>query len=310
MREVLAVLDLGSNAARFLLVEIAPGADARILREERVQTRLGAGPPGTLSRAAVSGTLSAVHRFLATVRNGHAGRRLPRVLAFATAAVRDARNRERLLGPLRRREGVEVTVLGAREEARLGALVACRSLDVRESLVMDLGGGSLQLTRIRGRKVASIASVPLGALRLTHRFLRHDPPRPRALRALRREIGDRLGEVLPSAAPGEVIVGLGGTVRALASVALGCDRPRRDERLGLVLTQSDVSAIRQRLEPLSLRKRRRVPGLKPERADIILAGAMVVEDVMILGGYRTLMVCLRGVRDGVLLRELERSRRR
>jgi len=307
MGEVIALLDLGSNAARFLVAEITPDADVRILQEERVQTRLGDGPPGTLSRPAVDATLSAVHRFLARVRNGHTNGHRPRVLAFATAAVRDADNRERLLGPLRRQEGVDVTVLSPREEARLGALAARRSFDVRNGLVMDLGGGSLQLTRIRDRRVVSIASLPLGAVRLTRRFLGHDPPRPRELRALRQEVRQQLERLLAPAERGEAIIGLGGTVRALACVHLGRSRQRRDERHGLVLRQSDVSAVRERLEPLSLRRRRRVRGLKMERADIILPGAIVVEDVMTLGGYQTLTVCIRGVRDGILLRALETS---
>jgi exopolyphosphatase/guanosine-5'-triphosphate,3'-diphosphate pyrophosphatase len=107
-----------------------------------------------------------------------------------------------------------------------------------------------------------------------------------------------------------VIVGLGGTVRALASVHLGRARRRRDERHGLLLRQSDVIEVRERLEPLTPRQRRRVHGLKAERADIVLPGVIVVEDVMLLGGYQTLKVCIRGVRDGLLLREIERSRER
>jgi exopolyphosphatase/guanosine-5'-triphosphate,3'-diphosphate pyrophosphatase len=306
MPEVIALLDLGSNAARFLLAEMAPGVGVRILRAERVQTRLGAGPPGALSRAAVDAAVSAVHRFLASVRNGHTNGHRPRVLAFATAAVRDAENRERLLGVLRRREGVDVAVLSAREEARLGALAARRSFDLRHGLVMDLGGGSLHLTRIRNRQVVSIASLPLGAVRLTRRFLAHDPPGPDELRALRREVRDQLDGRVPPAERGEAVVALGGTIRALASVHLGSYRPRRDDRHGLLLRQSDIMAIRERLEPLSFRGRRRIRGLKAERADIILPGALVVEDVMVLGGYQTLMVCIRGVRDGLLLREMQR----
>ena len=310
MGDRIAFVDLGSNAARFLLADIASGSHVRILREERVQTRLGAGPPGALSRAAIDATVSAVHRFLASVRNGHTNGHRPRVLAFATAAVRDAENRERLLGPLRRQEGVHVTVLSARDEARLGALAACRSFDLRNGLVMDLGGGSLQLTRIRARQVVSISSLPLGAVRLTRRFLAHDPPRPRELRALRQAVRDELAGRLPPAGRGEAIVGLGGTVRALASVHLGRARRRRDQRHGLLLRQSDVIAVRERLEPLTPRQRRRVHGLKAERADIVLPGMIVVEDVMLLGGYQTLKVCIRGVRDGLLLREMERSRER
>src|SRR5262249_31288713 len=112
MSELLALIDLGSNAARFLLTRINEGVGFRILKEERVQTRLGSGAPGHLPQDAVDSTLRAVHRFLGAVNNGVRPRvkygLRPRVVAVATAAVRDAVNRERLLGPLRRREDVDV----------------------------------------------------------------------------------------------------------------------------------------------------------------------------------------------------------
>jgi exopolyphosphatase / guanosine-5'-triphosphate,3'-diphosphate pyrophosphatase len=272
-----------------------------------VETRLGGGAPGTLPRRAVERTLRAVHRFLARYSPEDQG---PRIVAVATSAVRDARNRERLLDPLRRNEGIEVQVLSARDEARLGVLAALDSLPFRKGVVVDLGGASLQLSRVRRRRVVSSASLPLGPVRTTPRFLTHDPPTSRQLRALRAEIRQRLRAALPPADRGEGLIGLGGTVRTLASVHLRANPGERKHRHGLVLRQSDVTAIRERLESLSSRARRRIRGLKAERADVILAGAMVIEDLMIDGGYLSLMVCTRGVRDGVLLREVARAARR
>src|SRR5215467_355815 len=121
MSELLALLDLGSNATRFFLARVTPGVGFRILRDERVQTRLGGGRPGTLPRDAIDLTLRAVHRFLGGVTGGGNGNGRPRVLAVATAAVRDADNRDRLLEALRRREGIDVRVLSGQEEGRLGA---------------------------------------------------------------------------------------------------------------------------------------------------------------------------------------------
>ena len=295
--ELVAVVDLGSAAVRFLLAKVKPDKGYRVLVQERVPTRLGGGAPGTLPREAIDDTLRAVHRFFEEHRTEGRG---PRVVAIATSAVRDARNRERLLAPLRYREGIEVQVLSARDEARLGAVAALESLEVDEALVADLGGASLQLTRVRGGRGVSAASLPLGAVRATRRFLRHDPPRPRELRALRRAVREALQEALPPAQRGDVLVGMGGTVRTLASIHL---RGKRKDRHGLRLAQSDVTAVRERLERLSPRKRRKIRGLKTERADIILAGAIVIEELMIFGGYLTMVVCTRGVRDGLLLHE-------
>jgi exopolyphosphatase/guanosine-5'-triphosphate,3'-diphosphate pyrophosphatase len=299
MAELVAVVDLGSTAVRLLLAHVTPDTGYRVLVEERVPTRLGGGASGTLSREAIDETLRAVHRFFARYSPNGRG---PRIVAVATSAVRDAENRERLLDPLRREEGIDVQVLSARAEARLGVDAALESLSFNNGLVVDLGGASLQLSRVRHRKVVSMASLSLGAVRTTRRFVRSDPPIPRELRALRREIRTQLMIGLPPATRSEIVVGLGGTVRALAGIHLR-SRSDRTRRHGLLLHQSDVTTIRERLEGLSQRKRRRIRSLKAERVDIILAGAIVVEEVMVFGGYLTLAVCTRGIRDAILQRE-------
>lgn len=300
MPELVALLDLGSNAARFLLASISRGVGYRILREERGQTRPGSGTSGRLPRAAVEATLASARRFLRHVAdNGRA----PRAAAVATAAVRDAANREMLLGALRDRDAVEVHVLSGLEEARLGALAALRSLSIRNGVVADLGGGSLQLACIRAGRIGSAASLPLGAIRLTRRFLYSDPPTRREMCALRREVRHHVLDAISTArAPGH-LVGLGGTVRALARMHLAAEPSHRTALHGLRLRRSDVGAIRERLERLPLAKRRRVRGLKAERADIIVAGTLALEELMLSGEYATLTVCTRGVRDGILWRE-------
>jgi exopolyphosphatase/guanosine-5'-triphosphate,3'-diphosphate pyrophosphatase len=300
MPELVAVVDLGSTAVRILLARLTPAARFRVLAQERVPTRLGSGAPGTLPRRAIEATLQAVRRFFR--RHAEPGQG-PRIVAVATSAVRDARNRERLLAPLRYEEGIEVQVLSARDEARLGVAAALESLPVRNAVVADLGGASLQLSRVRARRIVSTASVPLGAVRITRRFLRHDPPSTRELQALRDAIRAHLRQALPPAERDEVVVGLGGTVRALASIHLRSHPGERRHRHGLRLQQADVTAIRERLQSVSRRGRRRIRGLKAERADIIVAGAVVIEEVLLFGGYRALVVCTRGVRDGLLLRE-------
>jgi exopolyphosphatase / guanosine-5'-triphosphate,3'-diphosphate pyrophosphatase len=304
--ELLALLELGSNATRCLLARIDPGIDFHILHHERIQTRLGDGEPGTLPPEAVDQTLAAVHGFLDRVRNGNG----LRVVAVATAAVRDAANRDRLLGPLRRHAGVEVRVLSGAEEARLGALAALRTLPVEAGLVADLGGSSLQLTRVRRGTIVSTASLPLGAVRTTRRFLRHDPPTAGELRGLRQAVRHSLAAHVPAARPGETLVGLGGTARAVARLHLRLRGLARATRHGLRLRQSEVTAVRERLEVLPVHGRERVAGLKAERADIIVAGAVVLEELMRMGNHRDLVVCEHGVRDGLLLRETFRRRGR
>jgi len=303
MSERLAVLDLGSNAVRLILATVTPGVDFRVLRQERVQTRLAGHRRGLLPRSAVEQTLKAVSRFLAEVRQGSS----PRVLAVATAAIRDAPNADRLLAALRRDEGVKVRVLSGLEEARFGAAAVLWRRPLDRGAIVDLGGGSLQVTRVRAGRIARVASVPLGAVRTTLRFLRHDPPRPREVQALRRETRDRLLGVLPRAHAGDVLIGLGGSLRALGRIFLKTvDRNGASPRW-LRLRRDDIAEVRARLEPLTVRQRRRVRGLKAERADVIVAGAVVIEELMTLGGYEVLTVCDEGVRHGLLLQETFRG---
>jgi exopolyphosphatase/guanosine-5'-triphosphate,3'-diphosphate pyrophosphatase len=299
------LMDLGSNAVRCVLAEITPGLGYRILRKTRTQTRLGSGLNGHLSPRAIRETLQAVHGFLQT---------LPRdedlkVLAVATAAARDADNRDALLEPLRREAGIEVSILSGEEEARLGAIAALRTFAVINGLIIDLGGGSLQTTEVRNRSAAATASFPLGAVRMTDRFLHHDPPIPGEIEKLRREIRRHLAGSLPVVRRHGEMVGLGGTVRALARIHLGLESDQDDFRQGLRLTRAAVTAIRANVQELSLGQRQRVPGLKAERADIIVAGAVVVEELMTLADSSALTVCKNGVRDGILLHEAFNSDR-
>jgi exopolyphosphatase/guanosine-5'-triphosphate,3'-diphosphate pyrophosphatase len=297
--ELVAVLDIGSNAARFLLARINPGSGYRIVKRERVVTRLAGGKPGTLPRKGVKAVLRGARRFLREVRDGD----VPRVIAVATAAVRDAENSRRLLGPLERKEGVEVEILTARQEARLGAQAALESRPIGDGAIADLGGGSLQLTRVRRGEIVSTSSAPLGAVRVTRQFLKRDPPSAKELRRLRREVREQLAEALPFTRRGEPLIAMGGTARTIASMHLAAHRSRRKERHGLRLLPSDVTAVRERLAALPRRRRRKLRGLKADRADIILGGVIVIEELMTAGGYGTLVICTRGVADGLLLRE-------
>jgi exopolyphosphatase/guanosine-5'-triphosphate,3'-diphosphate pyrophosphatase len=297
--ERVVLIDLGSNAVRFALAGVIPGRSFRLFDEARVQTRLAAGRRGALPVAGVAATVAAVRRFLARVDDG----RPLRVVAAATSAVRDAPNAHRLIDRLRRVAGIEVEVLGWEEEARLGAVAALSSLPFREAVVADLGGGSLQLTAVRDAEIVPVASLPLGAVRVTRRFLRHDPPAEAEIATLRRHARDQfLSLRLASGAAGR-LVALGGTVRTLARVHLRAGHGRRTTIHGLSLDRAQVSALCLRLSALPLRRRRRVTGLKAERADIIVAGAVVLEELMGLGGFTTLTVCERGVRHGLLIRE-------
>jgi len=297
--EFLALIDIGSNAVRCLLARIIPEVGFEVLFQERVQTRLGGGRSGLLPPAAVEQTVAFIRRFLRTVHKEYR----PRVMTVATAAVREAANRSALLETLQRDEGVVVQVLSSAEEAHLGAFAAVRSLSFQNGVVIDLGGGSLQLTQVGAGEIISTASVPLGVVRTTQHFFLTDPPTRHEIMVLREEILRHVSPVLPPHRPEQDMVGLGGTIRTLAAIYLAAFDDPRPSRQGLRLQRSDISRIQEQLTGLPIRDRRCIPGLKAERADIILAGTVIVEEVMTLGNYETLTMYEGGVRHGLLLRE-------
>lgn len=292
--EDLVLLDFGTTATRLVHARLRYGARYTILRQKRLPIRLASGALGTLSPAAIRAVLERADRFLGAAGDGRARR-----LAIATAAVREARNAERLRQALRRR-GISLRVLSAETEGRLSALAALRATRTRTALVADLGGGSLELTRAARGRMKFLASLPLGAVRLTGRFLHHDPPLPAEMAALRADVRRQLGPVLAPVGRATV-VGVGGTVRALTRMARAGDSA--SERGPGWLNGREVSALGSRLARLSLRRRRKLRGLRRDRADIIVAGAVVIEELMTLAGVRRLRIAQHGLRHGLLLEE-------
>ena len=193
-------------------------------------------------------------------------------------------------------------MLSGQEEALLGARAVASTMALQAGVVVDLGGGSLQITTVRGGEAHAAVSLPLGAVRVTARFLRHDPPTAGEVSALRREVRDLAGGLIPPASEGGLLVGLGGTVRALARIhRAGAGGVQRIH--AMCLGREAVATIAGRLASLPRRRRRTVEGLRAERVDIIVAGALIVEELMAIGGYDRLVVCAHGVRHGVLADE-------
>jgi exopolyphosphatase/guanosine-5'-triphosphate,3'-diphosphate pyrophosphatase len=243
-------------------------------------------------------TIGVIRRFLREARREYK----PRVLAVATSAVRDAVNRQEFLEKLRVEAGIAIRVLSGLEEALLGAQAALRSLSLRNGTIADLGGGSLQLSHIRDEEITSATSLPLGAVRSTTRFFKNDPPTAAQMHALRQEVRHQLVRHFSSVPPSSDMVGVGGTIRTLGRMHLTALNKQRS-RQGLSLQRADIATLREQMEKLSAAERTRLAGLKAERADIILAGTVVIEEVMNFGNYHTLTICTEGVRQGLLLRE-------
>jgi len=295
-----AVIDIGSNSGRVMVYRHEAGGHLHILAGSRASLRLvrdldetGGIPAEPLERA-----FEALRDFRSIAQ----GSGVRRIVAAGTSALRDASNGPAFIRRVKRELGLTIRTLSGVEEARYGFLGAVGGLPVEHGALFDLGGGSLQVARFRGRRLLGAVSVPLGALRLSDAFLRSDPPTAREMRRLRehaREVLDSAG--LRALSRGEELVGTGGTLRNLAKIdqrRSGYPIPRLH---GYVLTRRRLHDIASGLAADRAKKRARVPGLNADRRDSVVGGGLVVDTLMEVLGASHVIVSGQGVREGLAL---------
>ena len=306
LKRSLGVIDLGSNSARLMVAHYTPGEVFQITDEvsRRVRLSEGMGPDNLLRPAAMKRALETLQLFKAfCAANG-----VRRLIPVATAAVRDAVNQAEFLAAVQKATKLKFRVLTGEAEAYFGALGAINSLGLQSGLVLDVGGGSAEVSEVRGGQFRRGVTSQLGAVRLTEIYLDRTPVK--AVDAAR--LNDHISATLSmidwmDVGPGGQFVGLGGTVRALARI----DRNARRYPLGLVhgyeLELERLERLIDRLRVLPIEDRaRKISGLQADRADIILAGAMVVAGVLRRAGADRLRVCGQGLREGLFYREFLR----
>ena len=301
-----AVADLGSNSFRLVVYGYEPGrwwAHADEIREA-VRISEGIGDDGALQPEPMRRALRTVAVFDAFCHaTGVDG-----VEAVATSAIRDATNRDELLGAIAERTDLPVRVLSTADEARYGYLAIVNSTTLADGFGLDIGGGSVQAMRIEGRRLAEHASWPMGSVRMSERFLPGDEAGSKALKALRKHVAKQLAEADWITPAGGRIVGIGGTIRNLAAAGerqAGVDHP---DAQGYLLTRDALGDLVDRLASMPVAGRGAVPGIKPDRGDVILGGAAVLAAVMDEGGFAELEVTEAGLREGVFFeRFLERD---
>ncbi len=301
-----AVIDLGSNS--FRLVVFTWIADAWWKRTDEIYegVRIGEGleesgalQPKPMERALR--TLELYAHFCLSTGIGD-------IRPVATSAIRDASNQAEFLERARERSGLEVEVLPPQAEARFGYLAAVNTTTLSDGVAFDLGGGSMQLTLCSGRRARQTRSWPLGAVRMTERFLPDKRASRKQLKALRAHVSAELARDAPwldgAGRLGGRMVGIGGTVRNLAAAAqLRLELPSYGVQ-GFLLERGVLDEIVDELSDLAAPERRKVPGIKPERSDLILAGAVVVQTVMEAGSFEALEVTEAGLREGVFFSTL------
>jgi exopolyphosphatase/guanosine-5'-triphosphate,3'-diphosphate pyrophosphatase len=297
-----AVVDLGSNSWRLVVFTYSPGAWWKRTDELYETVRIGAGmdASGRLSEDAMRRgleTLAVFERFCGA--NGLARRD---VHAIATSAIRDASNREEFLAEAHRVIGLTIEILSAEDEAWYGYVAAVNTSTLTDGVVLEIGGGSMQLIKVCDRRSEDLTSFPLGAVRLTERFLsRSGSIRKKDIQRVREHVRRSLADLAWLRKSGPRMIGLGGAVRNLAAAAQHAAFPTDLGIQGFVIGADTLSGLVRTLAELSPAERGAVPGIKPGRGDIILGAAIVIETVVELGGFDGIEATEAGLRDGVFL---------
>jgi exopolyphosphatase / guanosine-5'-triphosphate,3'-diphosphate pyrophosphatase len=301
----LAVIDLGTNTVRLLVAQPDGRGGYRSLFADQEITRLGQGllPDRKLQPEPIRRTLCVLRRF----REAAEARGAARIIAVGTSALREAANRDTFLVRARSEAGVEVAVVSGEEEARLTLLGVRAALsDVSgRLLMMDIGGGSTEFLRADGTRILATVSTGLGVVKLAETYLPTDPPTEAELAAARQAVASRLTRVLAEElrdhSPRDPFVGTAGTVTTLAAIDLRLDPYDPDRVTGHELTRDRVAVLLRDLASLPLANRRKIAGLEPARADVIVAGALICLAAMDLLGFARLLVSDGGLREGILL---------
>ena len=296
----LAAFDVGTNTVLMLAADVGSDNRPHPLAELGRITRLGRGVErtGKLDPETAANTLTTIEEFAAHARQLGVGK----FDAVATSALRDARDGAAFIASVRERTGVELRVISGAEEAALSHLAVMRGLPVAPQaklLIVDIGGGSTELIRVEPGPQLDLVSLQLGSVRLSERIVQSDPPAADEIAKLHDAIDAKLGEVGWDFHP-DVVVGIAGTVTTICAVSEGLNADQLGTTHGRTIALSEVKRVRELFGSMPLAARRKLRGLAEGRADVIFAGAMILEQVLARFDAHAVTVSDQGVRWGLV----------
>jgi exopolyphosphatase/guanosine-5'-triphosphate,3'-diphosphate pyrophosphatase len=308
----IATIDIGTNSIHMIVVQIRPDFSFEVIDREKEMVRLGAG--GLDGRALTPEAMHAALQVLSKFRRLAESHRVDELIAVATSAVREAENGGEFLKSVTSHTGIRPRVISGTEEARLIHSAAVYGVSVPRdvAVVIDIGGGSVEVTRGAGAAIELGRSFKLGVIRLTERFVRTDPLEPRDERKLTRYIHAEINKYLQqiNRAGFDRVIGTSGTILSLGAVVAASEgrapgAPLRNRRVAA----KQIRRVRKELVSLHLDKRLRVPGLEPRRADLAVAGAILLDEL--LRGLRAeeITLCDLSLREGLVLDFIARHRK-
>jgi exopolyphosphatase/guanosine-5'-triphosphate,3'-diphosphate pyrophosphatase len=304
----IAAIDVGSNSVHMIVCRVRPDLSFEVVDREKDMIRVGAGmlAEGRLPQTNIDTAMQT----LAKYRRLAESHGVDEMIVVGTSAIREAENGGDFIAAARREVGLHVRVISGTEEARLIHLAAAYAIGLgrRAAVVIDMGGGSTEITLGTSARVELGRSFKLGAIRLTERFAKSDPLSPSDERRLVRHIRRETKEFLQTLARRRVqrVIGTSGTILALGALAAGVRGGAADVRR-LAVTSRDISRLRARLVPMTLDERLKVPGLDPRRADIAGVGAILLDALLDGLGAETLTLCDFALREGIVLDYIKRN---
>ena len=306
----LAAIDIGSNSMRLIVAEPHRDGTYRILDEERESTRLGKSlnSTGELAPDAVEHTLTALRNFKKIAE----GFQVAELRTIATCAVREAKNGPEFCRRAKEEVGIEIEVISSDFEAHLAFLSVQRAFDLKDknTIIVDIGGGSTEIVLASGEVIEGVYSTPLGAVRLTEQFGNGEngTPSPNGFDDMLAAIDRCLRKTVPKPffVP-HLLIGSGGTFTCLGEMMMAGKGQQNLPVRGYTVTRAQVSHLLDRLRKMPVKTRKGMPGLSPDRADIIVAGLAVIDRLMLRFHVNALQIHSRGVRDGLLLTMIDQS---
>jgi len=304
----LAAIDIGTNSVHMIVVRVRPDLSFEVIDREKEMVRLGAGglDGKKLTREAMNAALQALSKFERLARS----HQVDKILAAATSATREAENGGEFLAAIRRTTGMRPRVITGTEEARLIHMAAVYGVDTPNATVaIDIGGGSVEITRGVGANVQFARSFKIGVIRLTERFVSSDPLSGRDERKMVKHIGEQVDQHLRRIVDAgfDRVIGTSGTILSIGTVATAMDRGTVPAEIrNLRVPAKSVRRFRKAITELDLDQRLQLPGLDPRRADLTVAGAVLLDTLLRRLKADDVTLCDLALREGLVLDYIHR----
>ena len=309
----IAAIDMGTNSIHMIVVQVQANQSFEIVDREKEMIRLGSGGLG--GRALTESSMMAALQVLSKFRRLAESHDVDEIIAAATSAVREADNGRDFLNTVRQRTGIRVRVISGTEEARLihRAAVYGANLAGGSAVVVDIGGGSVELVRGTASQAQIARSVKLGVIRLTEQFVRSDPLTTHDERRLTKFINAEIADTIQQIADAgfDQVIGTSGTILSLGQIAISETRVAgSDELRNRRIPAKQIRRVRQQVSRMTLAERLRIPGLDPRRADLAVAGSILLDTILKRLGAKELTLCDLALREGLALDYIRKNKAR